>query len=76
MALGCWWSGDAAALASGEEATSAEGLYGDSPRLDDVGLEDGAGLLAFLGRGLEEAEPFCCCCCCWRHLARRFLNHT
>lgn len=20
--------------------------------------------------------PFCCCCCCWRHLARRFLNHT
>lgn len=57
------------------------GLYGESLLIDGGETllvdPDAGGLFDFLGRTFVPFElPFCCCCCCWRHLARRFLNHT
>ena len=46
-----------------------------------VGLEEELGavdfnFLDFVPLPLEDFSIWVCCFCCWRHLARRFLNHT
>lgn len=56
------------------ESLMAEMGEGEGEEVILAGVGDLASL-GLLRRGLSP-DPLLCCLACWRHLARRFLNHT